>query len=152
MKRKFMNSKEVKVFLSALVSQYGAVPELFRSSAFASGRDKIYLVNKSINQVDLEQLNINSIGLYIAEFKNGQVRLPIEGAQLIGPVAEKNVCEISKSQVRDWLKGSDLKIEGDYEGFVIVKHKGDFLGSGKFRNGTIFNYVPKIRRVLDLHQ
>lgn len=151
MKRKFMKSREVKSFLSALISQYGSFPDLFNSSAFAAGREKVYLVNRSVGAVDIEQLQINSVGLYIAEFKNTQVRLSIEGSQLIGPVAQKNVCEVSEEQAKDWLEGRDIEVEGNFDGFVILKCGPDYLGSGKVRDGTVFNYVPKIRQVADLH-
>ena len=45
------------------------------------------------------------------------------------------------------MKGEDLNIEGDYSGFVIIKNKNDFLGTGKYKDGIILNYVGKERRV-----
>lgn len=152
MRRKILNSKEVKAFLSALSEQYGAFPDVFKKAAFAGGKEKVYLLSRGADNIDMSQLRINSLGLYVSEFKNGQVRLSIEGAQLVGPAALKNLHEISDEQVKDWLEGKDLQVEGDYDGFVILKNKGDFFGSGKYRDGVIFNYVPKARRVLDLHQ
>jgi NOL1/NOP2/fmu family ribosome biogenesis protein len=34
----------------------------------------------------------------------------------------------------------------EYDGFVILKHENDFLGTGKYKNEKILNFVPKARR------
>ncbi|RMD57574.1 hypothetical protein D6825_03675 [Candidatus Woesearchaeota archaeon] len=151
MKREFLRSREVKEFSRMVFEQWGAVPELFDKVVFVKSKDKIYIVNRDIERLDLGQLRINSYGIYIAELKNTQVRLSIEGSQLVGPVATKNIHEISESQLKDWLRGLDLSVDGNYDGFVILKCNGDFVGSGKFRDGVVFNYVPKARRLLDIH-
>ncbi len=150
--REFMRSREVKEFLSSIKSQYGAVPSFFETAVFLiSGREKIYLITRSVDQFPLDQINLNSAGLYIAELKNGQIRLSIEGAQLIGPFASKNICEVQENKAKDWLQGKDIEVEGSFDGFVIIKQGNDFLGSGKFKDGVVFNYVPKTRRIFDVH-
>ena len=45
------------------------------------------------------------------------------------------------------LAGEDLEIKGNYSGFIIIKHNNDFLGTGKYKEGRILNYVGKSRRV-----
>ena len=147
----FIPSRELKEFFKKIKQQYGKVPELFEKLAFVQGKEKIYAINRDLDKIKLDNLRINSIGLYIAEIKGGQLRLSIEGAQLIGPAAAKNVCQITEEQLKEWFKGQDLKIEGDYEGFVILKCGKDYVGSGKYREGLILNYVPKARRLLEVH-
>lgn len=147
----FMASREVKVFLKAVEEQYGAVPEVFSECAFSHNKERISMVTRDLDKIQFERLRINSLGLYIAELKNGQLRLGMEGAQIVGPVAKKNVCEISTDQLKAWLQGHDLSVEGDFSGFVILKHGADYVGSGKFKEGIIMNYVPKARRLSEVH-
>ena len=147
----FMGSRELKEFFRLIEKQYGKVPEHFEKLAFIRGKENIYTITKDVGMIDMKNLRINSIGLYIAEVKNGQLRLSIEGAQMIGPSATKNVVELSKEQLKEWFKGNDLKIEGSYEGFAILRHGKDYVGSGKYKEGLIMNYVPKARRLLEVH-
>ena len=79
--------------------------------------------------------------------KNGELRLSIEGSQLIGKAAKKNVVEISDCQVKKWLFGNDIEIGTACEGFVIVRNKNDFLGTGKIKDGVLLNFIPKTRRI-----
>jgi len=65
----------------------------------------------------------------------------------IGPNATKNVVQIDSLQVKQWFNGEDLEINEDYDGFVIIKHNNDFLGTGKYKDGKVLNYVGKGRRV-----
>ena len=90
---------------------------------------------------------MHHLGLYIGKIESGEIRLSIEGSQLIGPTAKKNVLEITEKQVRNWLRGQNLETNSKQKAFVILKHKKDFLGSGKMKKGKVINSVPKIRRI-----
>jgi NOL1/NOP2/fmu family ribosome biogenesis protein len=147
----YMPSKELKQFFKMIEEQYGKVPEIFEKLAFIRGKERIYVINRDIEKVDIKNLKVNSMGLYIAELKNDQLRVSIEGSQLIGPTAKKNVCELTKDQLRQWFMGQDIDVDGSYEGFVILKHGNDYVGSGKFKEGMILNFVPKARRLLEVH-
>lgn len=147
----YIPSRELKHFFKQIEEQYGKVPEIFQKLAFIRGKERIYLINRDIEKIDLKNLRVNSMGLYIAEVKNEQLRVSIEGSQLIGPTAIKNVCELTREQLRKWFMGQDVAVEGQYEGFVILKHENDYIGSGKFKEGLILNFVPKARRLLEVH-
>ncbi len=147
----FLGSRDLKHFFGLIEKQYGRVPLFFEKSAFVRRNEKIALVSRDVEQVLNNNLRINSAGLYIAEVKDDQLRLSIEGSQLIGPTATKNVCEIDAEQTKQWFKGSDLKVSGEFDGFVIIKSSKDFIGSGKFKEGFILNFVPKARRLIDVH-
>src|SRR3989344_480038 len=108
--REFMNSKQVKVFFHAIEQQFGVIPSLFKEVAFLEHKDKIFIMGRGVDDVDLSHLRVNSMGLYAAELRNGQVRLSIEGAQIVGPFATKNVVEISDEKAGSWLQGNDVEV------------------------------------------
>jgi NOL1/NOP2/fmu family ribosome biogenesis protein len=97
--------------------QFGCRPKL-DYVFLKSSKDKVYLVNKQVFDIEHKRLKINSVGLYFAELYSEGIRLSIEGTQLIGPYAKKGVVEISQKQEHDWLKGSDLDVEGYEKAFV----------------------------------
>ncbi|MBI4145985.1 hypothetical protein HY489_01460 [Candidatus Woesearchaeota archaeon] len=150
-KDRFMPSREVKVFLQLIEKQFGAVPKEFKELALAKAKDRVYAVTRDVDRIDLDRVRINSLGIYVAEVKDGVLRLSIEGSQLVGPVAKKNVAEVDSDQVRAWFKGEDILVSGLFDGFVIVKYGDDFVGSGRFSDGKIVNFVPKARRLLEMH-
>ena len=45
------------------------------------------------------------------------------------------------------MSGSEILIKTNLKGFVIIKHKKDFLGSGKASENKIGNFIPKERRL-----
>jgi len=141
-----LNSKEIKEILKSIEKQWSA--KLKPDYTFLkNNKDRIFIINKDIQKIEFEKLRINSIGMYFCEMRNNEIRLSIEGSQLVGPKAAKNVIEISSEQVKSWFKGEDLEVNGNYSGFVIIKHNNDFLGTGKFKENKVLNYVNKSRRV-----
>ena len=145
---KAITSKDKKQVLQMIKNQWGAD---FREELafFRSEKQKIYVVHKDIAKIDISDARINTVGLYFAEHKNGELRLSIEGSQLIGPIAEKNVVELSGEETIAWLRGDDLSKEGNWSGFVIIRHNCDFMGCGKCTaDKRILNFVPKARRLI----
>ncbi|HJO01504.1 MAG: hypothetical protein QF655_02910 [Candidatus Woesearchaeota archaeon] len=145
---KILNTKEIKQILKLIENQWNAKLKL-NYAFLKNNKNRIFIINKDISKIDLEKLRINSIGMYFCETRNDKIRLSIEGSQIVGPKAMKNIVEINSLQVKQWMKGEDLEIEnkGDYNGFVIIKHNNDFLGTGKYKDGKVLNYVGKSRRV-----
>ena len=142
----FLNSREVKNITAHIECQWGST--LSKDWALLQRKDgRISIVNRSIDRLDLPTLPIMSLGLYIGEWKNDELRLSIEGTQLLGPSATKNVVKISPDQLREWLQGEDISFEGEEKGFVILKSGKDFVGCGKVVENKILNFVPKIRRL-----
>src|SRR3989338_5159850 len=142
---KILNGREIRDVLELIGTQWGAEMKI-GGALLQNNKSRIFLVNRDISKIDLSKLRINSIGMYFCEIEKG-IRLSIEGSQLVGPKASKNMVEIDELQAKSWMKGEDLNIEGDYSGFVIIKNKNDFLGTGKYKDGIILNYVGKERRV-----
>lgn len=145
-KLKILPKKKVKEILSLIKKQYDA--DIGLDYGFLKNeKNRIFIINKDISKLNLEKIRINSLGLYFAEIYNNQIRLSIEGSQIIGPKAKKNILEITDKQVKEWLKGEDLETDSPLEGFLLVKNKQDFLGTTKISNGKALNFVSKSRRV-----
>ena len=144
---KILNKKQVKEILAIIKKQWGCSPKL-DYVFLMNEKNRLYIVNKDMNRIDLSKLRINSLGMYFGELRNKELRLTIEATQLIGKHAKKNIIELNDKEARQWLKGFDLDKKTKEKGFVILKHNDDFLGTGKCNNNRIFNYVPKTRRIM----
>ena len=92
---------------------------------------------------------IERIGAYFAKVdeKTGDIRLSLEGSQILKP--NKNIFEINSEQTQDWMMGRELGIKTGQNGFLIMKHGNDFLGTGKASKDKIGNFIPKNRRLKD---
>ncbi|MBI3051300.1 hypothetical protein HYY74_02480 [Candidatus Woesearchaeota archaeon] len=143
---RFLNSREVRGIASIVERQWGA--RLPDSAFLINSRNKLHLISRDVGRLDLQNLRVNSAGLYFGELKDEAIRLSIEGSQLLGPSASKNVVEISGEEMRQWLRGEDLMKDcPGCSGFVILRRNSDYLGCGRYANGRIKNFVPKTRRV-----
>lgn len=144
-----LNSKEMKYIFNFIRQQWGVEGFSFiEDFVFRMGEDNsIYISNREVFDIDFSKLRIDVLGLYIGQWRNGDFRFSIEGSQLFGPHALKNVVELSREASRDWLKGKDLDVETDCSGFVIVKCGDDFMGCGRIKESRLLNFVPKIRRI-----
>lgn len=161
---KILNAKEVKEILKLIEEQWNAKLKL-NYAFLKNNKNRVFIVNKDISKIDFSRLRINSLGMYFCEIDNG-IRLSIEGSQIVGPKAAKNIVKIDEKQTRQWFKGEDLELKEysssktsnifpsaspqsrpNYNGFVIIKNNNDFLGTGKYKDGSILNYVGKSRRI-----
>ncbi len=146
-KIEFLKSKEAKEITKIIEQQWGVKLDWTDKYFFIiNNKEKLFIVNKEIREIELEKLRIDKLGLYVAEV-SGQIRLSIEGSQMTGPLAKKNIVEINEDQMSSWMQGNDLEIKGNYSGFIIIKHNNDYLGTGRYSEGKIFNHVPKSRRI-----
>ena len=143
---KILNSKEIKKIHSMLNENFG-FEEKLDYGFLANNKNKIYIINKDFADIDIEKIRINSLGLYLGETYDNDIRLSIEGSQIIGKKAKKNVVELDKQETKDWLRGIDIEKETGIRGFIILKHNTDFLGCGKAVDKKILNFVPKNRRL-----
>jgi len=145
MERKILNTKEAKRVFEKLDEQFGINVKV-DLGVLKDKHGKLFLITKDINKVDFSKLRINELGLYFAK-DNSEIRLTIEGTQLFGEHATKNVHEVDKSDAYFWMTGEDISCSKDYNGFVIIKHKDDYLGCGKCKENKIINFIPKERRI-----
>ncbi|MEM4266824.1 MAG: hypothetical protein QW404_02095, partial [Candidatus Nanoarchaeia archaeon] len=68
-------------------------------------------------------------------------------SQIIGPLAKKNVIDLSKKEAVEWVKGNDLTNDSNLMGIKLVRYGNEFFGSGKFVKGKFLNFIPKSRRI-----
>ena len=144
---KILNGKEVKEIYKMIERQWGAKLKL-DFGFLRNNKNRVFIVNRDLSKIDISKLRINSIGMYFCELYGDEIRLSIEGSQIVGPEASKNIVELNDEESRNWLKGNEIEKEcSDCSGFVILKNKKDFLGNGRYSNKRILNYVSKTRRI-----
>ena len=140
-----LSKTDVKKILRQLKAQFG-IEDFGLDYIFTkSSKDRIFVVNKDLEKINLSDYNINTAGLYIAKEEIDGVRLTIEGSQILGPKATKNVLVLDNAE--DWLRGKNIEIESEMKGYVIVKHCKDFLGCGRINKKRLQNFIPKARRL-----
>ena len=142
-----MNGRQVRNVLRLLQRQWGFEKEI--NSGFLQKENDVFLVTRDADKIELNGLNVNSLGLYFGELRHDQLRLSIEGSQLVGHHSTKNVLDLNPEQLRQWLAGEDLetKEQESCNSFVIVRNSEDFFGCGKMKEGTLLNFLPKSRRL-----
>ena len=142
-----MNSRQSRIILKLLKEQWGFQGNI--EEGMLQKEDDIFLVSRSVGDMNLKDLRINSLGLYFGELKHGQLRLSIEGSQIIGPHSTKNVIELDHEQIKKWLSGENLELSSESSSkFVIVKHEQDFFGCGRIKENILLNFLPKSRRLI----
>lgn len=151
-----MNSKERKRTFQQLELQFGTDCAFLKEYAilFQESKGRIIIASPDLMDDGLQRLRIDSLGLYLgARIPNGEIRLSVEGSQLIGPHATKNVIGLDSEEFNQWMRGNPVEKQTEIHGFVILRHKDDFCGCGKpvrdEKTGviSIHNYVPKTRHV-----
>ena len=144
----WLNAREVKNIKNQIKAQWGDSPD-FKDYFFLKRRDdRVAMVSRSIEELNVE--HINTAGLYILRMVSKEPKLTIEGSQLVGPKATKNMVELTEEELQQWIRGFDIQKEGFAKGFQIIKHKNDYAGCAKHLNGELHNMVPKERRIKSL--
>jgi NOL1/NOP2/fmu family ribosome biogenesis protein len=148
-KLRILNSKEIKKILAVLKDHFGAdYSDLSKRYGFLiNSKDRIFIVNKDFAKLDTQKVRINSVGIYLGEIYNEQIRCSIEGSQLLGSKAKQNVIEINDEQKYKWIRGNELEIEHKDTGFVIVKSGQDYIGTGRMKDNILLNFVNKNRQI-----
>ena len=113
---------------------------------------RIYVLTENVYKI-AKRMKINSAGLYLGRLKrNEKIQLSVEGAQLIGKKAKKNVVLINEQQALKYLKGENISFEKaikcEVNNFVILKTRRYIIGSGIFRGEFVENLLPKSRRII----
>lgn len=156
----FLNAKDRKKLLASLQDEFG-IEELPEGVYIQNGKDKVFLVNRDLERIDFASLFIDAAGLYLGTWQIDGFRLSMEGAQLLAPLAKKNVVDLDDEGRSRWLKGEDVPWpEDDRNAFVIVRHGSDVLGCGKIRSSrdgkvgdaVLLNFVPKARRLIVVNE
>jgi NOL1/NOP2/fmu family ribosome biogenesis protein len=155
---KIINDKERKQIENILKKQYG-ITSLNFPFLIKSGHEKILAYTGGLGIREINKLsafaNIEQIGLYLGKEDTLGIRLSIEGSQIFGKQGQikNSILELNNIQSFEWMSGQDLEIGKDSKidkpGLLIIKHKDDFLGTGKASTQAkkISNFIPKERRL-----
>ena len=141
---KILTKREINKIIDNLREYYG-IKELKLDYLFLQNKEKIYLISKDFKKLNTKNLRVNNLGLYFLNVSKG-LRLSIEGSQMMGKKATKNIYEIIEKDLKDWLRGYDLECS-NLQGHKLIKNKDDFYGIGFASNNKIKNFIPKSRRI-----
>ena len=146
---KILNQKEKAEIEYKLHEQFGisSVPGMI----VMRGQERLFLFSGNLSEEEINKLEkctfIERMGVYFAKIVDDSLRLSIEGSQILKEQIDKNIFELDEKQAEEWMKGHELPIKTGSHGFIIMKHEGDFLGTGKASNEKIGNFIPKNRRL-----
>lgn len=146
-----LNSKQTNKIVNQLKEQFGIEKFPVQCVVFFKRNDnKLFLVSDGLKQLEPVPRYLNSIGMYFATEEPSGIRLSLEGSQIIGPFAKKNVFEINKKQLKAWFNGIEMSTIDEDKGYLIIKYENDFVGCGYKKEKKVLNYIPKNRRVTEL--
>lgn len=146
---KILNINEKKEIEKKLNEQFavGSIPGM----VVMLGRERLFLFSGGFSEKDIRLLEncafIERIGIYFAKLVDDSIRLSIEGSQILKSQIKKNIFELNSEQAEEWMKGRELLIKTGKRGFLVMKYKDDFLGTGKASEEKITNFIPKSRRL-----
>ncbi len=149
--QKVLNDKEKEKIVKKLNEQFG-ITEV-HGKIVMRGKERLFLYSGNLDDKEMEKLEslvfIERAGIYFAKIEepNEDIRLSIEGTQILGNQIKKNIFEIPENLVDDWMKGHELNVQSGMKGFVVMKFKDEFLGTGKASENKIGNFIPKNRRL-----
>lgn len=150
---KIFNENEKLEIEKRLNEQFGIkkIPGLI----IKGGTERLFLFQGSLKPKEIlelaNEIPVERIGIYFAKQQEGeeQIRLSLDGAQILKSQITKNRFELNDSQLLQWMKGHELNISIENRGYIIMTYQGEFLGTGKASALKISNFIPKNRRLKD---
>jgi len=70
--------------------------------------------------VDISYTQVERVGIYFAKVINDEIRLSIEGVQILKDQITKNIFELNQEQAKEWMQGQELPIQTGKKGFLIM--------------------------------
>ena len=144
-----LNAREIKQIKKKLQDQFGYEYQEYYAFLL-NKKDRLFVVNKDISRIDLQQLKVDKYGMYFGELKN-ELRLSMGAAWLVGKKAQKNIVEINETELKKYFLGEDLEKDlGTDNRFVLLKFQNDVVSCAKYKDQKILNFLPKIHRSKDV--
>lgn len=150
-----LNAKEKRNLDEKLEEKYG-VRVLEDFVVLKTGRrKKLWVTNREVFKIPFSEVKVNSMGLYFGRITDRGIKPSIEGSQIIGETAEKNVVEVGEKGMWNFVRGFKVKkFEEKYKceegSYVIVKHKEDILGMAKLVSDGLKSVIPKGRKITSI--
>jgi NOL1/NOP2/fmu family ribosome biogenesis protein len=147
MNLRFIKSSEKARLLEQLREQFGI--EELQFLLIETGKEKVRGYTGHLSKDELAQLgqliNIEIIGIYLLK-QERELRLSFDATQLLSEQINLRVVDLTEEQTKQWMKGQDIALKA-LPGIYVVRFQRDCLGCGRSNGETLFNYVPKDRRV-----
>lgn len=133
--------------VDSLSENYGINNSLWDEYMYYQNGDDLYFISKS--DFDFTTVPLHRFGLKLASFdKKAGWRLSTNASQILTKHISKNIIELErKEDLISYFMGHKTKVHYGDSDFVIVKYDGLIFGSGKMKNGILFSYFPKGRRM-----
>ena len=113
-------------------------------------QNNLFLLSPSFQNVNMQNLLLDKTGFYFAEEYKGDLRLSMEGAQLLAREAKdkiKNVVSLNSSELKTYFQGADIdKDLGEEPRFILLKYNQDIFCCAKYKEKKILNFLPKMHR------
>ena len=147
----FLEDDDRHKLLQELETIYGIPPNVFNRYEFVvrGKRQKIWVVRSAVREFSVFDLKPVYYGMYFAKKDKTGLRLTMNGAQIFGHVATKNIVDLNRHQYLNYLSGekiTDLDPEA-LQGYVLLRYKNRIFACGKATKEGILNYVPKSRQL-----
>jgi NOL1/NOP2/fmu family ribosome biogenesis protein len=151
---KILNNKEKKEIEEKLREQFGVCKKI-GGIFIQRGAERLFLYQGSLSEKEIKKIEkitvIERAGVYFGKLVDDKgeekIRLSIDGSQILKDQITKNILELNEKQTEEWMMGHELNIKTGKRDFIIMKHKDDFLGTGKASDEKITNFIPKNRRL-----
>ena len=144
---KILSIKEKKEIGKKLNIQFGI--EKIPGLIVRRGEERLFLLSnikpKEVQEIE-KAVFIERAGIYFAKVVRDKIRLSIEGTHILKDQIKKNIYELDKEQIIEYMMGNELPIKTGKKDFLVIKHGNDFFGCGKASEEKIGNYIPKTRR------
>jgi len=146
---RFLKGAERKEIEKAIEIEFGI--KKIPGEVIMSGSEKLFLFSGDLSEEDVSKISelvpVERIGVYFAKVIAGEVRLSIEGSQILKYQIKKNIFELDEKQAESWMMGDELNVASGMKGFVVMKYRDNFMGCGKASLEKISNFIPKTRRL-----
>jgi NOL1/NOP2/fmu family ribosome biogenesis protein len=144
-----LNSRQEQEIAKFLKEQFGV--ERIPGRIIKLGEEKLFLFTGNATNEEIKKLEelvpVERLGVYFAKLIRNDVKLNIEGTQVLKNQIKKNIFEIDEEQAIKWMQGQELNIKTGKKAFLVMKYKDNFLGCGKASEEKITNFIPKMRRL-----
>src|SRR3989344_9092248 len=120
---KILSEQEKRKIENQLHAQFG-IKEL-PGKIVMRGEERLFFFTGEIDEDGIRKLEqsapIEKVGVYFAKLINEEIKLTIEGTQLLKDQITKGIFEINDEQAEEWMMGRELNIKTGLKGFVVIK-------------------------------
>jgi 16S rRNA (cytosine1407-C5)-methyltransferase len=136
--------------LESLSEKYGLNQSLWNQYLYYHKGEDLYFISKT--DFDFTSIPLHRIGLKLASFdKKTGWRLSTNVSQILTKYISKNLIELErKEDIVSYYMGHKTKVDHADSNFVIIKYDSLTFGPGKIKDGILFSYFPKGRRMSEV--